>query len=219
MNYRTVADIFSQIGRIYDRFLGLATAGQIHTWQRDLIDTLGKEGNWLDIGTGTGEILKKLGDDYKGLRIGIDPALGMLEVAKGKCPGCHFVVALGESLPFKESIFSRISLSLVFRHLQDREAFLEEANRVLKPEGRIGIIDIGKFRGTGMILFFMKTLLLPFGLLIFGREKWNFFIHSVEESLSTDEVIELLSKHGFQVQTVEKRFFKAVYIMTAVKTA
>ena len=217
MGYKTVADIFSQISSIYDRFLSFATLGRIHSWQKELIEDMGKGGNWLDVGTGTGEVLIKTGKDYEGLRVGLDPAEGMVLSAKRKCRNCGFVIAVAEELPFKEGTFSRISLSLVFRHLQDQQRFLKEAGRVLMEGGVIGIIDIGRFRGTGAILFLMRTVLKPLGNLIFGREKWDFFIHSVEESYSVEEVVSLLEKNGFQVLKVRRRMLGTVFIITAKK--
>jgi len=217
--YRKVAEIFSQISGVYDRFLSLATAGQIHRWQRDLLSGMNMEGNWLDVGTGTGELLRKLGEDWRGIRVGIDPALGMLFVAKKKCPGCFFLQAVGESLPFREGSFRNVSLSLVFRHLEDKEAFLKDAFRVLESGGRIGILDIGRFRGTGVLLLLMKTLLKPLGVLIFGSDKWSFFIHSVEDSLSPEEVEAMLRSSGFSVISKERRLLGVVHLIVAVKTA
>ncbi|MDQ7083160.1 MAG: class I SAM-dependent methyltransferase [Aquificota bacterium] len=219
MGYRTVADIFSQISGVYDRFLSLATLGRIHSWQRDLVKDMGKGGNWLDVGTGTGEVLLKLGEDYEGLKVGLDPAEGMVFSAKVKCAKCGFVIAVAEDLPFKEGTFSRISLSLVFRHLQDQNRFLREAGRVLKDEGVLGIIDIGRFRGTGAVLLLMRTVLRPLGTLVFGREKWEFFIRSVEESYTVGEVVSLLEKNGFRVLKVRRRMLGTVFIITARKTA
>ncbi|RLJ70789.1 demethylmenaquinone methyltransferase/2-methoxy-6-polyprenyl-1,4-benzoquinol methylase [Hydrogenivirga caldilitoris] len=219
MKYSVVADIFSQISRVYDRFLTIATMGRIHRWQRELISRMHSEGNWLDVGTGTGEVLIKLGESYQGSRVGIDPAFGMLLVAKNKCRSCYFVQSLGESLPFKEGSFKNISLSLVFRHLEDKRSFIQEANRVLESGGRVGIIDIGRFRGTPAVLFLMKTLLKPIGLLIFGRDKWSFFIHSVEESYSIDEVKQMFDSAGFKNEYVGKRLFGIIQILVFAKTA
>ncbi len=217
MNYRSVAQLFSQISGIYDKFLNVASGGRIHAWQRDLIDNMCPEGNWLDVGTGTGEILKKLGTEYKGLKVGLDPAEGMIRVAREKCLGSHFVVATAENLPFKDESFKNVSLSLVFRHLQDRRSFLKEANRILQQRGRIGILDVGKFKGTSFVVFLMK-LLTPVGSLIFSKDKWDFFIHSVEEALSPQEVEDLLTSEGFSVLEVKKKLFGLVYIVIGVKT-
>ncbi len=219
MGYESVANIFSQISKVYDKFLSIATAGRIHAWQRELISSMNPEGNWLDVGTGTGEILKKLTADYKGLRIGIDPALGMLEVARQKCLGCFFIQSLGENLPFKDNSLKNITLSLVFRHLQDKNAFLEEAHRTLEEGGKVGIIDIGKFKGTGFLLFLMKTVFKPVGLLIFGKDKWDFFVQSVEESYTVEEVKSMFEGKNFRVEKVSKKLLGSVYIITAVKTA
>jgi len=66
-----MAQIFTGASKAYDFFLSFATLGSIHRWQRELIEAMGREGNWLDVGTGTGEVLKKLGS-YPHLRVGID---------------------------------------------------------------------------------------------------------------------------------------------------
>lgn len=219
MDYRRVARVFSQISGVYDTFLSFATFGRIHSWQREMIEDMGRKGNWLDVGTGTGEVLIKLGEDHRGLKVGLDPAEGMVLSARKKCKGCRFVVGIGESLPFRDGVFSKVSLSLVFRHLEDQGRFLDEARRVLEEGGTLGIIDIGRFRGTGVLLFLMRTILKPVGLLIFGKDKWDFFIHSVEESYSVDEVRDLLESKGFKVIRVRRRMLGTVFILTARKTA
>ena len=208
-----MASVFSGVAGVYDRFVNLVTFGGIHRWQKRLIELMEESGNWLDVGTGTGEVLRKLRDSK--LRVGIDIAPEMLKVAKEKCGKCHFLVADGESMPFKDESFERISLSLVFRHLESQERFLKEARRVLKKGGRVGLIDIRKFAGNKVLLFLMKTLLLPIGLLIFGKDKWEFFIHSVEKSFSLDEVEEMFRREGFRKVGEEKTFFGLVFIFVA----
>ncbi|NPB06756.1 MAG: methyltransferase domain-containing protein, partial [Aquificae bacterium] len=96
-----MAQIFTGASKAYDFFLSFATLGSIHRWQRELIEAMGREGNWLDVGTGTGEVLKKLGS-YPHLRVGIDLSEGMLKKAKEKCGECHFLLADAENMPFKE---------------------------------------------------------------------------------------------------------------------
>ena len=210
---KVVASVFSGIARIYDKFLSLATFGGIHRWQKRLIELMEERESWLDVGTGTGEVLRKLNSSK--LRIGIDLSYEMLKVAKEKCGGCYFLVADGEDIPFKDKSFDRISLSLVFRHLENQERFLKEAKRVLKKGGRVGLIDIRKFKGSGLLLLLMKTVLLPIGLLIFGRDKWEFFVHSIEKSFSLEEIEETFKREGFRKVASERTFLGLVLIFVA----
>jgi demethylmenaquinone methyltransferase/2-methoxy-6-polyprenyl-1,4-benzoquinol methylase len=171
--------------------------------------------NLLDVGTGTGEVL--LQADLKAIRVGIDLSLSMLEVARRKCPDCSFLLADAENMPFKNSSFDAITLSLVYRHLYNRDQFLKEAQRVLKPEGRLVILDINKFWLTPLLVFFMKFPVKPLGLILFGRDKWEFFIHSLENSLSEEELKRELESNGFKVIKTQKRLYGIVYIVSAQK--
>ena len=210
-----MSKVFSGAAKVYDTFLSLATFGGIHEWQRELIEKMGEGENWLDVGTGTGEVLLKLKSSK--LKVGIDLALGMLQRARRKCVGCHFLLADAENMPFKDRSFDRISLSLVFRHLENKESFLKEAKRVGKEKVRVGIIDIGKFKGTGLLIFLMKTLFLPIGFLFFGRDKWKFFINSLRESLSPNETRRMFESFGFREVYFKRRFFGLVYIQVFEK--
>ncbi|MFN4319433.1 MAG: class I SAM-dependent methyltransferase [Aquificaceae bacterium] len=212
---KQVQEVFSSVSKKYDFFLNLVTLRKIDQWQRDLLDMLPYEGNRLDVGTGTGEVLLK--SQNKGIRVGIDLSLEMLKVARSKCKACKFLVADGENMPFKDGSFSSISLSLVYRHLLNRKAFLKEAKRVLREEGCIAILDINKFFLTPLLVFFMKYPLKPLGLLLFGGEKWEFFIHSLENSLGVEEVKGELREEGFYVAEVQRRLFGLVYLILAKK--
>ncbi|SNZ12018.1 class I SAM-dependent methyltransferase [Hydrogenobacter hydrogenophilus] len=211
-----MSQIFDEVSKLYDPFLKAITFGGIDRWQKALIEFLDKEGNRLDVGTGTGEVLKK--STNRGLKVGIDLSMGMLKKAKDKCPYCYFLLADAENMPFKELSFRTITLSLVFRHIEDKRAFLKEAYRVLEEGGQIGILDINKFAGTKLLSFLMRYPLKPLGLLLFGRERWDFFLHSLENSLSTLEVKRYLEGEGFRVSRLNRYMLGIVYVLRADKT-
>ncbi len=212
---KTVGEIFSAVSKKYDFFLNLITFKRIDRWQRDLLNMLPPEGNRLDVGTGTGEVLLK--SQNRGLRVGMDLSLGMLRVAKSKCKACKFVLADAENMPFKENSFGSISLSLVYRHLLNRRRFLAEARRVLGSSGNLALLDINRFSLTPLLIFLMKYPIKPLGLVLFGGEKWDFFIHSLENSLSIEEVKRELQEEGFETVEVQKRLFGLVYLLLARK--
>lgn len=212
---KTVEEVFSSVSKKYDFFLNLITFKRIDLWQRELLSMLSSEGNRLDVGTGTGEVLLK--SQNKGLRVGMDLSVQMLKVAKSKCKACKFVVGDAENMPFKDSSFGSITLSLVYRHLLSRRAFLKEAKRVLRKDGQMALLDINRFSLTPFLIFLMSYPLKPLGLILFGREKWDFFIHSLENSLSIEEVKKELQEEGFEVVEVQKRLFGLVYLLLARK--
>lgn len=210
---KTVEEVFSKVSKKYDLFLNLVTFGRIDLWQREMLGMLSCEGNRLDVGTGTGEVLLK--SQNRGLKVGMDLSKDMLRLAKEKCKVCRFLVGDAENMPFKEGSFNSLTLSLVFRHLLDRRSFLREVRRVLKEGGELALLDINRFSLTPFLVFLMKFPLKPFGLLLFGAEKWSFFIHSLENALSLEEVKRELREEGFEVVEVQKRLLGFVYLLLA----
>lgn len=103
---------------------------------RVLHELLPDPGLGLEIGVGTGRFANPLG-----IRIGIDPSLGMLEHARRR--GIGVVCAVAEALPFRPGVFDHALIVTTICFVDDARAMLAEACRVLKPEGSIviGFID------------------------------------------------------------------------------
>jgi len=97
---------------------------------------LPKQGKGLEIGVGTGRFAAPLG-----IKVGVEPARAMAEMARKR--GITVYEAYAEALPFQDAVFDFILMVTVLCFLKDPVAALEEATRVLKPQGRllIGIID------------------------------------------------------------------------------
>jgi len=104
----------------------------------------------LDLGCGTGVLTRAIGDRLDagsgGISIGIDAAGKMIAAARKKRENetCRFEVAASEALPFEDGSFDAIVSSLFFHHLPlDLKAkSFSEADRVLKPGGRMVIVDM-----------------------------------------------------------------------------
>ncbi len=206
-----VSDVFSKVSKRYDLFLGGVTFGRINKWQLELLSYVGSVEKLLDVGTGTGEVLLKA--KQAKTKVGLDISLGMLKVAKKKCDQCHFLLGDAENLPIKEDTFDGITLSLVYRHLLDRSQFLKEAHRILKKGGKVAILDINRFFLTDLLALMMKSIFKPLGVLLFGKDKWDFFIHSLENSLSVAQVTRELESFGFRKIRESKRMMGLVYIL------
>jgi ubiquinone/menaquinone biosynthesis C-methylase UbiE len=103
---------------------------------------LPKKGKGLEIGVGTGRFASKLGIPY-----GIDPSANMLKIAGKR--GINVQVARGEELPFEDSTFDYVVITITLCFVKNPRRVLIEARRVLRKGGKIliGIVDRDSFLG------------------------------------------------------------------------
>jgi len=95
----------------------------------------------LDVGCGTGTILKNLSvlTDINGH--GIDVEENMITEAKKKCPDMDIFVSDCVKTPFEDGQFDIVTSCLAYHHFADREGFAKEASRIIKPGGHLYITD------------------------------------------------------------------------------
>lgn len=102
-------------------------------------------GDLLDIGTGTGRVLQQVADHVSSA-IGVDNAKPMLEIARDKLDRAghsHCQVRLADMyhLPFAANRFDAVTLNMVLHYAEAPAAVLREAARVLRPGGRLVLVD------------------------------------------------------------------------------
>ena len=144
----------------YDLLIKLVTLGRERSMRERMLDLArvapaGGE-SVLDVGCGTGTLAiaakRRVGDH--GAVDGIDASPEMIERARKKAKRAHsgaaFHVGLAESLPFETSRFDVVLSTVMLHHLPRavRARAIQEMRRVVKPGGRILIVDFGK-RTTG----------------------------------------------------------------------
>jgi ubiquinone/menaquinone biosynthesis C-methylase UbiE len=96
----------------------------------------------LDIGCGTGRLLRKAGQIWPmASLVGVDPSQGMLEVARRLVPGATFHVASAESLPLADASVDVAMTTMSLHHWKDQAAGVREIARVLRPGGRFCLAD------------------------------------------------------------------------------
>jgi SAM-dependent methyltransferase len=88
----------------------------------------------LDLGCGTGRLLRRLGTDVR-QAVGIDPAVGMLVEARRRCTPARLFCAAAERLPLPSASFDVVTVSMSVRHWSDPGAGLAQVVRVLAPGG------------------------------------------------------------------------------------
>jgi ubiquinone/menaquinone biosynthesis C-methylase UbiE len=100
----------------------------------------------LDVGTGPGFLAHDLAPivGERGLVAGVDSSAVMIELAKQRCAGrgrCDFRLGDATALPFDEARFDAVTSTQVYEYVADIEKALGEAHRVLRPRGRVFILD------------------------------------------------------------------------------
>ena len=141
-----VRGMFDRIAGRYDLMNRLITGGQDRKWRRFVVDmtNLPAGGALLDIATGTGDIaLEALRRQPEARVVGADFALGMMRVGQARRGGggVRWSGADALQLPFADASFDAVASGYLLRNVIDISRALAEQHRVLKPGGRIVILD------------------------------------------------------------------------------
>lgn len=95
----------------------------------------------LDVGCGTGTILKRFSKKCNVECHGIDVEEEMLQEARAKCPQMDIQLCSCDATPYEDEYFDVIVACMAYHHFPDREAFEKEASRIIKKGGRLYIVD------------------------------------------------------------------------------
>lgn len=95
----------------------------------------------LDVGCGTGTILKRLNDLCRIQGFGIDIEEEMIKQAKSKLPQMNIQKCDCGNTPFENEMFDHVIACMTFHHFHDQMAFAKEMSRILKKGGRLYLVD------------------------------------------------------------------------------
>jgi demethylmenaquinone methyltransferase/2-methoxy-6-polyprenyl-1,4-benzoquinol methylase len=141
-----VRAMFDRIAGFYDVMNSVMTAGLHHRWRERAADlaALSPGGRALDVATGTGdlaiELARRVGPS--GTVIGSDFSEAMLERAREKDPGVTWEQANALALPYADASFDAATVGFGARNFSDLEQGLREMARVVRPGGRVVVLEI-----------------------------------------------------------------------------
>ena len=165
-----IRELFDDIAVKYDRFNHISSMGADRSWRRRAVRAIAdvKEPiEVLDVATGTADFAIAVSKKAAaGSHItGIDLSQGMLEIGKAKCQGMPIDLEVGdaENLRFADGTFDRVCVAFGVRNFENLMKGLEEMLRVLKPGGKLVILELSypKNRFIFSLYKFYSLKILP----------------------------------------------------------
>jgi demethylmenaquinone methyltransferase/2-methoxy-6-polyprenyl-1,4-benzoquinol methylase len=150
-----VEAMFDRIASVYDLMNSVMTAGMHQRWRERAVELahVGPGSRALDVATGTGDLaiaLRERGAEV----VGIDFAEKMLEIARQKAPAIDFRTGNALALDFPDDEFDAATVGFGARNFDDLDRGLAEMARVVKPGGRVVVLEITTPQKPPLSLFF-----------------------------------------------------------------
>jgi demethylmenaquinone methyltransferase/2-methoxy-6-polyprenyl-1,4-benzoquinol methylase len=218
---RYVQGMFSRIARRYDLMNRLMTAGQDVRWRREVIRkaNIPARGCVLDLGAGTGDLAREIRRQHPGsYPVAADFTLEMMRVGKNRSdsPALDWSAADALRLPFLAETFEAVVSGFLLRNVIDVPKALDEQYRVLRPGGRVVVLDTTRPTKNAFSPFinFHLHVLIPFlGRMIAGAgEAYTYLPESTEAFLPAEQLAAYLSQAGFKEVGFHRLLFGTVAI-------
>jgi demethylmenaquinone methyltransferase/2-methoxy-6-polyprenyl-1,4-benzoquinol methylase len=208
-----VNKVFDSVAFRYDLMNDLMSAGLHRLWKDSFIDLLAprKNTHLLDVAGGTGDIAFRFSKKTKNqAKVTIlDRNENMLNEGKRRlnvgqiAPDLEWVCGDAMNLPFKNEIFDYYTISFGIRNVLDLKKCLSEALRVLKPGGRIMILEFSKVENETLNKIydaFSFNVVPRLGKLIANdAESYQYLIESIRKFPSQEKLASLVSEAGFRL--------------------
>jgi len=138
--------MFDRIASVYDVMNAVMTAGLHHRWRARAADLarVGPGDRVLDVATGTGDLAIALRSRVEpgGEVVGVDFSPAMLERARAKAPSIRFEQGNALALAYGDDEFAAATVGFGARNFDDLEQGVREMARVVRPGGRVVILEI-----------------------------------------------------------------------------
>lgn len=229
---RQALGLFEGLPRHYDRMGALLSFGQDPRWRRALVDSVDPRPGerLLDVATGTGMVASALVRRSGCEVVALDQSEAMLAAARarvsrdaGLAARISFVVGEAERLPFADAEFDGLTFTYLLRYVDDRAATMRELVRVVKPGGRIGMVEFGVPRSAPLRALW--RLYTRFGLPLLGRmvspawvEVGHFLGPNIEELYAQEpDLVRLWEAAGIREVRLVRFSFGAGVVMRGVR--
>lgn len=211
-----IVSMFDNIAPTYDTANRVMSMGVDKSWRRkacdlayefsakDSIDKI------VDVACGTGDMMDfwrsraEVAGIAVGEIVGVDPSVGMVDVAREKFPKFNYHIAKATEIPLEDESADILSITYGIRNVVEREAALKEFNRVLKKDGLVVILEFMKNENPsllGKIRDFYMNKILPKvgGFISKNLEAYEYLPNSIEDFSTVENMKKELEEAGFEM--------------------
>lgn len=142
--------VYDNLAKFYDRAFAPFERRFLDRWRSETLSLLPKNAAILEIGAGTGANFKHYPHFHHAASTEI--SMKMLQVAQQKSIGNELIQADAQTLPFGENVFDAAFATLVFCSIPDPAAAFAELRRIVKPGGRVVLLEHVRPEGFAGIL-------------------------------------------------------------------
>ncbi len=200
-----VRQIFDETAEWYDAIISMLSFGSGNRYRFQALERAGLHAKTqlLDCATGTGVVARAALRVTKNV-IGLDPSIGML-MAGRRAASFTRVQAKAERLPFDDASFDLLTVGYALRHFADLRATFAEYRRVLRPGGKVLILEITPPRtafGRAMLRFYLGRVVPFLTRLRTGNadaaKLMHYFWDTIDACVPPESILAALRDAGFE---------------------
>lgn len=223
--------MFDTIAARYDLLNRMTSLGLDRRWRKRLVASLELEpgARVLDLATGTADVaLAILAGEPAGQVVGVDPSAQMLAVGREKVRAANLTRAIdlreGDAcaLPFEADSFDAVTIAFGIRNVSDRPRALAEMARVVRPRGRVAVLELtepeGGLIGRAARLHVHRIVPALGAWLSRGRgggEAYRYLERSIAAFPPPADFAAMMAENGLEVLRVRPLSFGTVHLFVA----
>jgi len=224
-----IRDMFDAIAPRYDLLNRVLSGGVDQSWRRRVIKLIssGSPDRVLDVATGTGDLAIMAAKSGLDQIVGVDISEEMLEVGRAKVSAnklekkVRLQTGDAEQLPFSDHQFDAAMVAFGVRNFEDLSGGLSEIYRVLKPTGRLVVLEFSQpkaFPIKQLYTFYGRYILPAIGRMISGDSgAYTYLPESIAVFPEGEEFLEYLDGAGFSKLSARRLTFGIASMYEGIK--